>query len=199
MDVRQIKPGVQSRQLPTIAALESGYVAVGNYQYSWASARTAVNGEYTGSPLSVNRYLSAYLYHLHRGVLSFDTSEIGDKEIARAFIRLKVLTATYVEDDWDNVYLLEGPQQIPLELSDYGLIFDKTIPVGDILTYDKIVAEDTVDIYLNAAGLTLINTAGITKFCLRTRADIESAASMQGSTYIQFYGGDDAPKLFCEV
>lgn len=113
-------------------------------------------------------------YQIGRGFLLFDTSPLGvGAVILSAKVSLyHVVGGTEADVGHATLHVVEGVQDIPLELSDYGDHLDKTESGGSVTEAEIAAVEnDFVDIELNATGRGWINKTGMTKLCLRVAGD----------------------------
>ena len=114
-------------------------------------------------------------YFMSRGFLFFPTSGLPDgATITVARIRLGVVSRTENDSGHADIHIVEGVQNDPLILSDFGAHLSKTTSLGNI-SFSEIGGSGTrFWIELNATGLALINKTGTTKFCVRLSGDIDN-------------------------
>ena len=179
------------RFLPGTATIlgtgSEGYVIIGN-QASWDLAHDAASG--SGS---TTNSVSASTSHdrfpwvggdddwdCARGFLYFDTSPYSGMSVATAKIRVFVFNKAVYDVGDADLHIVEGVQDDPFELSDFGDHLLKVVSLGSI-AYGDIVDDAWNEITLNATGIGLLNLVGISKFCVKVSGDInDNAPSIDG-------------------
>lgn len=147
----------------------------------YATARNAANGDSVGSTALVRAMNSwgftTNKFSIYRSFLFFPTTMLvaGDV-ITSARIRL-FLTSTAKEENTgqSTLHVVEGVQNDPVVVSDFGAHKDKNTSMGSIAYADLPAASNHFWIDLNALGLAQINKGGTTMFCLRLAGDIGSS------------------------
>jgi hypothetical protein len=138
-------------------------------QLDWNTARDASTGTvYTAGLIraaAMNDEIS--VYSIYKGFLEFDTSELPLCVVSAATVGVK----TYVANG-AVVGIVEGTQANPLISSDYDShgsveLATRVTPVTDGIFYT---------FSLDSAGMALVNSAGITKYCLREAYDLDDVA-----------------------
>jgi hypothetical protein len=117
-------------------------------------------------------------YKVTRGFLLFGTSGLEGRHVQSASLFLCLLFGGTEQDTGlATVHVVEGIQNTPLVLSDYGAHVGKTISGGyvtnvQIETYTW--ENPWLEIPLNSTGCQWINPSGMTKLCLRLSGDINN-------------------------
>ena len=175
-----------------------------DWEAVYATTHGAANGTAIRSTITAtyidNAYVAGYGYQIIRGFLFFDTSPLGPGAVISAAI-LSLYGKESVETNLDHPDggIVEGVQGDPLVVANYGDHLLKTT-----LGADSYFSRDTWNIAgynakaLNATGIGWINKTGITKFCIRSKGDIDIAVPT-GKNYLGWWsnekGGGFQPKL----
>ena len=127
-------------------------------------------------------------YWLWRSYLAFNTSIIPtDIPVYDGFLEVylfsKLFTSSVLHP---NITITKGVQHDPVCPPDYGAQLPYTEDGGSIALGDM-VADQYNSIQLNAYGASLINTTGITKFCLRGQQDIEDVPPPLGTNQAAYH------------
>jgi hypothetical protein len=135
-------------------------------------------------------------YAIGRAFLSFDTSSLGSgTAIISAKIQILVGNGQNFVGSGKNIVVVEGIQNQPIVVGDYGTHLTKTTVGGRVAAAD-ITDDGTTftDIDLNATGIGWINLGGTTLFCLRDEEyDVDDVAPAIGmGSYINAFAGRNA-------
>lgn len=137
-------------------------------------------------------YLSAGLYHIYRCFYFFDTTGVpADFKIGEARIRMVIKNLYWSTVVFPNIYAVQGIQNDPVVVADYGTHKNQTTILGAGDAYN-FVEGAYQDIILNPAGIAAINKGGETKLCLRGQVDLEDYLS--GSLYSNWLQPHDIRK-----
>jgi len=144
----------------------------------YATARTAANAGFldnTGAWVYLSNTLDGTYWIMARAYLYFDTSSLNGFVVTAADLKLWGSVGLSSDVDTDSIVIQGGMPTYPhdpLVLGDYDLAnyagnyASKTFATWTDSAYNTLS--------LNAGGLAVINTAGTTKFCLRTGHDINN-------------------------
>lgn len=120
-------------------------------------------------------------FTIYRAGLYFDTSELPDTcEILEATLLFDVVFGgvfSAINDDDQVLTVVSGADLDPtgLKAADYGSLKAKIYPLGEISKWPWVGSFPGIaEVPLNAAGITQINRAGITRFALRGSHDINN-------------------------
>lgn len=144
----------------------------------YATVHDAANADSlgTGADLSAsNTYLSNSTYYIQRGFLYFDSIDLpNDAVITAARIRLESAARAQADAGHSDLHIVQGIQNDPLVVSDYGAHLSQTTSGGSVAYADIPSPLAFYWLALNATGLTWINLTGVTLFCLRLSGDIDN-------------------------
>ena len=157
------------------------YLSNSNYN----TARTTASGT-VGSDLRIGQLYSSGTYVVNRAFVYFDTSALPDgATISSAILSLR--GETDVSTTNFNIVVQTGMPTYPhdpLATGDYK--YDLYSGTGSSFSTGGYVTTGYNNISLTADGLTWINKAGITKFCIRSSRDI-AATTPTYPEYVQVY------------
>jgi len=188
--------------MPTVTIYGSTSDAYGyqrNTAYSAVHDDTSAYGTIGSSNyIKVGQYTDSTYFYIYRSYIYFDTSSIPvGAVITSARLSLRVYTDSS-DTDFDVVIQNGQPNrpQDPPDNTDFyygyysgdgGSVNTSSASVGSYL-----------DIPLNSTGISWINKGGETKFCLRSRKDIDSIAPTDDE-YIWFSSADSRSYPILEI
>jgi len=134
-------------------------------------------------------------YVIRRGFLDFLTGTLGGAAVTGTRVVFRSNIRSEFDAGYSDVHVVEGVQNIPVVVGDYGAHLSKTTSGGVILFADIGVGNANPNIItLNATGLTWINPSGLTKLCLRLISDINAWVPIgeTNGVFIDWGGGWDS-------
>ena len=148
---------------------------------------------------NLGSYPSYPSYRVRRGFLSFPTSSLAGKTIVTAKLRLYHGNPPghEIEADSADLHCVEGVQNAPVVVADFGAHLNKTTSFG-MIRYEDLPVSVEGYLVLNALGRAHINKTGTTKFCLRTSGDINNITPTSKNdvkVFTDFYTDNRRPQL----
>jgi len=144
--------------------------------------------------------LSGGIYYVSRIFLPFDTSTLPDAVIISSATLGIYGTVVNAEGNpgHTDLKLYEGTQDEPITLADFDS-FNSTLLTDDASPWEYPLSSSGYStVSLNAAGIALINKAGVTKYCIRQSGDV-NASQPTTQNYAEIYlyekGAGYKPKL----
>ena len=167
---------------------------VWNTANGYAVCHNAANGDFRSQVsktlLAENALLTAPTYLIIRAFLFFDTSIIpDDATLTKAVLRLYLTSKIEENSGQSTLHVVEGVQDDPLQLNDFGDHLSKTTSGGSIAYSVLPDVNNHFDISLNDTGKGWVNKTGITKLCLRVSGDIDNTVPTNagaGKNYIMW-------------
>jgi len=157
---------------------------------AYAAVHNAANGSNLGiTPVCWNYYNTTFFtYSIDRGFLDFDTTTLPGAIAGRFAFRVSGKTNN--DPGHSDFHIVQGIQNIPLLLSDYGAHLIMTTSGGS-MAYAAIGigGANTNVLTLNANGISWVVPGGITKFCLRLSGDIDNLVPTDGNVVNLDLGG----------
>ena len=173
---------------------------------TWVGAHDAASGDAfrTGNWVDAGTYYDSrnLTYTCERAFLFFNTAPLGaEAAITSGVLSLYGNNKTQVDAGHADLHIVEGIQNDPLLLSDFGAQLAKTTSGGSI-TYAAFTVGAYNDLTLNATGRGWINKVGTTKFCFRVAGDINNSTPTGKYNDISFYANEQGvgfqPRLVVE-
>lgn len=143
---------------------------------SYATAHDAASGDsFNPGEGDVSNTYTGSKYQVLRSFLYFDTSRLGSNAtIVNATLSFFVNNVTETDSGQTTLHIVEGIQDDPVALNDFGDHLTKTISGGSIAFAS--IQDDTINtIILNSTGRGWITKAGVTLLCLRLSGDIDNS------------------------
>ena len=168
-----------------------GFVRIDDATSSWATVRSAANGDTVDYAATVSeatsRKTTTPSWGNYRSFLPFDTSSLPDDAIIDSAVLSIYITILRQAEPSFNIHCVETSQAdtASLVLADYdnitftdlGFIHDSSIVLN---TYN--------DITLNATGLTKISKTGFTKIGIITSFDLNNTEPAQSNNQAGYRG-----------
>ena len=146
--------------------------SLGDYGDAYSTVHDAITGSAAFTTAYLIQYLAYTQYDILRALWAFNTSQLTHFTPSAARIKATILILEAITYN-DTIVVVDG-SGATFGLSDYGLLKNRTTPLGSILIDSSVHNGDSITIPLNAAGIALLNQSGLTKFAVRLQSDIDS-------------------------